>query len=236
MLGRARLPAAPAHEASRGTSHAARENGSAIKPAAPSRWSGACPDAIASLGRTLTSLGAIASRSNLRNLSDVNHDLDDTKKGLGIVDTKLRDLWSGIQAKHSSLADVDVQGVKHCFIGKLYQDLYPQRPKISFLLQYWKRPKAIASFMAPLLACRDQVRPGPAAAAAAAGRPTSEKLLGASAAAAASRRPTVCCGAVLDCGTAAPQSCGRQMRGCGTASPTWLRHCNPNNPCTLAAL
>jgi hypothetical protein len=45
-----------------------------------------------------------------------------------------------------------------CIMGRLSQQLYPYRPKLSILLQYWKRPAgAVDNYMNALMHCKDKV-------------------------------------------------------------------------------
>ena len=97
-----------------------------------------------------------------RTVADLTQELQRVNAVAEGLDATAQSLWQQAQAQHS-LPAAQLQQVAHCFSARLSQDLYPYRPKLSILLQYWKRPNAsklLDEFMAPLLRCREQVGAG----------------------------------------------------------------------------
>jgi hypothetical protein len=78
---------------------------------------------------------------------------------LQLLASRAQSLWEQVQAQHQ-LPAARLDAVAYCFSGRLSPELHPHRPKLSVLLQYWKRPSAasqLEQFMAPLLRCHEQV-------------------------------------------------------------------------------
>jgi hypothetical protein len=57
----------------------------------------------------------------------------------------------------TGVADLNIEAYKHCFIRQLNPGLFPGRPKVSFLLQYFKRPKSVHRILAPLYKCSQEL-------------------------------------------------------------------------------
>jgi hypothetical protein len=95
-----------------------------------------------------------------RTVDDLSQELARVNATVEGLEARAQAVWQQAQAEHSLPAATQLQQVAHCFSARLSQDLYPYRPKLSILLQYWKRPEAaerIDKLMAPLMRCREQV-------------------------------------------------------------------------------
>jgi hypothetical protein len=57
----------------------------------------------------------------------------------------------------TGVADLNIEAYKHCFIRQLNPGLFPGRPKVSFLLQYFKRPKSVHRILDPLYKCSQEL-------------------------------------------------------------------------------
>ncbi len=71
--------------------------------------------------------------------------------------TKADVLFEKVKQRLGLAADVARQRMYHCFLARLSPELYPYRPKISFLLQHWKRPNSIDRIMQAFVNCKDKV-------------------------------------------------------------------------------
>jgi hypothetical protein len=65
--------------------------------------------------------------------------------------------WKSVKQRLGLSADLAMESVYHCFLARLAPELYPYRPKISFLIQYWKKAESMQRVLEPILKCKDVV-------------------------------------------------------------------------------
>jgi hypothetical protein len=53
----------------------------------------------------------------------------------------------------TGMLGLNLEQYKHCFIRQLNPGLFPGRPKVSFLLQFFKRPQSVDLIVEPLYKC-----------------------------------------------------------------------------------
>jgi hypothetical protein len=93
-----------------------------------------------------------------RELQGLQQERDAVLKTQNLLVTKADVLWDKVKQRLGLAADVGRQRMYHCFLARLSPELYPYRPKISFLLQHWKRPNSIDRIMQAFVNCKDKVR------------------------------------------------------------------------------
>jgi hypothetical protein len=73
------------------------------------------------------------------------------------LDKQAEALWRNILERLRLPANMKRETVNHCFLARLSPDLYPYAPKISFLIQYWNKPKNIDAMMKAIVRCNEKV-------------------------------------------------------------------------------
>jgi hypothetical protein len=80
------------------------------------------------------------------------------KKAADTLEGKVDQQWKGIRERLKLDDKQSWRSAMPCVMGRLSQQLYPYRPKLSILLQYWKRPAgSIDSYMTSLMQCKEKV-------------------------------------------------------------------------------
>ena len=94
---------------------------------------------------------------NRRTLEDLQQELDLVKTAADHFENKVVEQWNNISAR-LQLDGMSWRDAMPCIMGRLSQHLYPYRPRLSILLQYWKRPAGTVNrFMEALMQCKEQV-------------------------------------------------------------------------------
>jgi hypothetical protein len=97
-----------------------------------------------------------------RTLEDLQAEYDLVKNAADRLEGKVEQQWISICERLKLDNKQSWRSAMPCIMGRLSQQLYPYRPKLSILLQYWKRPAgSIDSYMTSLMQCKDKVRRRP---------------------------------------------------------------------------
>ncbi|GLC37752.1 hypothetical protein PLESTB_001473200 [Pleodorina starrii] len=77
--------------------------------------------------------------------------------GRAETEAKLVTLVSDLRSKDLIAKNTSVQDLVHCTSGHLQPRLFPDQPMVSFMLQYFKRPRVIDTFVTMLQTCNQLV-------------------------------------------------------------------------------
>ena len=89
--------------------------------------------------------------SELKDLAATSQRLRD------MVFQKLESLIGDLKRSGEIPNDKSSMGVRSCVYGQLNPQIYEYRPKISIMMQYFKRPQAIAPFIEAMQVCNDTI-------------------------------------------------------------------------------
>ena len=89
--------------------------------------------------------------SELRDLAATSKKLRDTRE------EKLEALIADLKRNNEIPNDTTSMNVRTCVYGQLNAQMYEYRPKISLMMQYFKRPQAIAPFIEAMQACNSTI-------------------------------------------------------------------------------
>ncbi|GAX76660.1 hypothetical protein CEUSTIGMA_g4106.t1 [Chlamydomonas eustigma] len=85
-----------------------------------------------------------------RTIPELKADFDISTQNLTKIDDESEAVISQLRATHHLPHNATFSYVSHCLSSRLEPALYHGRPKVSFLLQYFKRPQMIDSFVTKL--------------------------------------------------------------------------------------
>ncbi|GIL93289.1 hypothetical protein Vretifemale_20704, partial [Volvox reticuliferus] len=91
------------------------------------------------------------------NESYVIHRIENAKLTRTEIEAKLVSVVRDLREKGLIEPTTNVQDLVHCTSGHLQPRLFPDQPLVSFMLQYFKRPRAIDKFVTMLQACNNLI-------------------------------------------------------------------------------
>ncbi|KAG2454524.1 hypothetical protein HYH02_000371 [Chlamydomonas schloesseri] len=92
------------------------------------------------------------------NYSEVNARFMGSQLQRNALEDKMKALVTHLRAAGQLAPATTVQELVHCCSGHLNPALYPDRPQLSLMLQYWRRPVVIPYMESLIAACNQQVR------------------------------------------------------------------------------